>query len=122
MSLDAPNAREIGLPPRVHIAPAEVDDYTGGETCPRCGRQLHTLGTPRVPIEVVADDALAVALQEADEYDLPVFGWHCDRHRVEVVLPAPYDVAPDPYEPVTAVLDELELTLAVPTPSLPIDQ
>jgi hypothetical protein len=92
-----------------------VDDYTEGAWCPRCNRELHAIGTPHVPVELLVDDELVLALQDDDE-TVPTFGWTCERHRVDIVLPAPYAIAPDPYTPVEADLDGEETTLAVPDP------
>lgn len=118
MSLDAPPSADLGLRPRVAVVVPEVDAYTEGVRCPRCQREHHTVGTPGVPVEIVADDELVVALQADDVDELPVFGWRCDRHRVDVVLPAPFAIAPEPYRPVEATLDGEDLTLAVPAPVL----
>lgn len=118
MSLDGPRASLMGVRPRLAIDVPEVDDYTEGAWCPRCNRALHAIGTPRVPVDLLVDDELALALQDAGVEDVPAFGWRCDRHRTTVVLPAPYAIAPDPYRPVDATLDGDETTLAVPAPFL----
>jgi len=118
VSLDGPRCSLMGVRPRLAIELPEVDDYTEGAWCPRCNRELHAIGTPGVPVELLVDDELVLALQDDDVETVPAFGWRCNRHRVDVVLPAPYAIAPDPYLAVDADLDDDETTLAVPAPFL----
>jgi hypothetical protein len=116
MSLDAPHARGIGLPTNVQVVKPDTDG--GRFACPRCQRSLtdSNVGTPRVPSEILDEDSLVLSFQEADQDRIPVFGWTCERHRRETVVPAAYDDAPEPYAPVEADLDGRKMTIAVPNP------
>lgn len=116
MSLDAPHARGIGLPTNVQVS-TPAADYDGF-ACPRCHRSLtdDDVGTPRVPSDILVDDALVNALRAAEVDRVPAFGWQCERHRRETVIPAPYHEAPAAYAPVDAEIDGQQTTIAVPTP------
>lgn len=108
----------MGVSPDIAVDIPDVDDYEEGAWCPRCNQRLVAVGTPQVPISLLVDDQLVLELQEADVETIPAFGWKCDRHRLDIVLPAPHVVAPDRYEPVDADFDGDEITLAVPEPVL----
>ena len=118
MSLDGPAASLMGARPNLAVELPDVDEYSEGAWCPRCNRKQTVVGTPPVPVDLLVDDALVLALQEDDVDTIPAFGWSCDRHRFDVVLPAPYVIAPDPYRPVDATFDGDDVTLAVPEPFL----
>lgn len=118
MSLDVPPSGDLGLRPKVAVELPDVDDYTEGVTCPRCNRSLHAVGTPGVPVETIADDELVSRLLAGDVEHVPAFGWRCSKHRVTVVLPAPFAIAPESYEPVDATIEDRKTTLAVPEPFL----
>ena len=118
MSLDGPAAAMMGRTPEVAVDLPDVDDYTEGAWCPRCNRKLTTVATPGVPVELLVDDELVLALQDDDVDEVPAFGWRCERHRTDVVLPASYAIAPETYRPVDADFGGDEVTLAVPAPFL----
>lgn len=117
MALEAPGAGGLGFFKELIVVPAILDDYTGEAECPKCHR-TPTVGTPHIPVEVLVDDELVLDLQAVGLDGVPVYGWRCQRHRRDVVLPAPYDQAPSTFDPVEARLDEQRLTLAVPRPFL----
>lgn len=114
VSLDAPHTRGI-LPANVQILRPDTD-Y--GLACPRCQRPLtdEDIGTPRVPTDILVEDSLVLDLQEAEVDRVPAFGWRCERHRRDIIIPAPYDDSPEPYAPVEADIDGRKMTIAVPKP------
>lgn len=108
----------MGVRPRVDVEVPDVDEYSDGAWCSRCNRELNAVRTPHIPIELLVDDELVLALQDADVDAIPAFGWECNRHRTDVRLPAPYVIAPDTYEPVEAELGDTIVEIAVPAPIL----
>jgi hypothetical protein len=95
--------------PRTVVVRADYDEYLDAAYCPLCGGEADDVGTPHVPARL---------LEETIDEDLPVFGWRCDCRRVDVVLPAPDDVAPDHFESVDVLIDGEVIAVATPEPAL----
>lgn len=103
-------------PPSLAIHLAKPDAYREHVVrCPLCHRRIDDAPrTPSIPTTVLQDDTLAVDLGDS----VPVFGYDCGRHRSRLRIVAPATLAPDPYEPVAAVIDDRDVRLAVPEPVL----
>lgn len=119
MSSDTDGA--AGLPSRVHVVHPDVDDYRGASRCSICGDLPETVGTPRIPIEMIADDKLVNALVDRGDDRIPVFGRRCTNHRHETIIPSPPVLAPDSFVPVDVVIDGEITTASAPEPVLPDD-
>ncbi|WP_135806419.1 hypothetical protein [Halorussus marinus] len=96
--------------PRTIVLIADYDEHLDAAFCPLCGTDVtSTIGTPTVPaglLEAHVDD------------DLPVYGWRCECRRVEVVLPAPVEVAPDHFASVDAQSNGETVSITTPEPAL----
>lgn len=96
--------------PRTIVLVADYDAHLDAAFCPLCGSDVtSTIGTPTVP---------AGLLEARVADDLPVYGWSCECRRVDVVLPAPEDVAPSHFTAVKARIDGENITVATPEPAL----
>jgi hypothetical protein len=96
--------------PRTIVLVADYDEHLDAAFCPLCGSEVTgTIGTPIVPAGLLVASILD---------DLPVYGWRCECRRVDVVLPAPEEVAPDHFERVDAEIGGVTVRIASPEPAL----
>ena len=90
-------------PSHVVVRPAKVSGYDLDAFCPVCGHRVdETEGDHGIPRSVIDGEHLGI-FESVD--GVPVFGYRCNRHRVDHVLPAPASVSPDEYEAVTLDLE-----------------
>jgi hypothetical protein len=96
--------------PRTIVLFADYDPHLDTAFCPLCGADVtSTIGTPTVPADL---------LEARVTDDLPVYGWSCECRRVDVVLPAPEEDAPDHFASVETRLNGETVPVATPEPAL----
>jgi len=96
--------------PRTIVLLADYDEHLDAAFCPLCGADVtSTIGTPTVPADL---------LETRVTDDLPVYGWSCECRRVDVVLPAPAEDAPDHFRTVETRIDGETVPVATPDPAL----
>jgi hypothetical protein len=96
--------------PRTIVLLADYDEHLDAAFCPLCGADVtSTIGTPTVPA-----DLLETRVTE----DLPVYGWSCECRRVDVVLLASEETAPNHFASVEVHLDGEAVQVATPDPAL----
>lgn len=96
--------------PRTIVRLADYDPHLDAAFCPLCRADVtSTIGTPTVPA-----DLLEARITDG----LPVYGWVCECRRVDVVLPAPEEAAPDHFTTVETRIDGETVPVATPDPAL----